>query len=125
MKLALGRTAVALGVTAAALTTTLGVGGSADAATGYLRLCLDINAGRCSDFTAVSDNFYVKDPVNTYGNHTWQDSISSLYNYSTRNVCFYTDNNFQGSSITLPPGYRIDDVSYWNMNDAISSWKSC
>ncbi|RKN40361.1 peptidase inhibitor family I36 protein [Streptomyces hoynatensis] len=128
MKPTLGRSAVSLGVTAAALTTVLAAGTPANAAPAVtaasgITICVNVNHGNCSDIPG--NDQWEKDPVKTYGDHKWQDSISSVYNHTTHHVCFYEHNNFEGRSITLPPEYAIDDLNYWNFNDIISSWKTC
>ncbi|GHB17639.1 MULTISPECIES: peptidase inhibitor family I36 protein [Streptomyces] len=56
-----------------------------------------------------------------------RDSISSIRNNGAQTICFYTDNNFEGRGVAVPPGGSLANlagtyVGGSSMNDVISSW---
>ncbi|MEU4173409.1 peptidase inhibitor family I36 protein [Streptomyces sp. NPDC026665] len=60
----------------------------------------------------------------------FRESISSLANHTSITLCFFTEPNFRGTSIGLPPGGAFDDLSKRErhgvkIDNAISSFKNC
>jgi hypothetical protein len=54
------------------------------------------------------------------------DRVSSIYNGTRYQMCFYSDINFRGRYLILPPGAAVKyQLPYMNLNDQISSHRPC
>lgn len=122
---------LALGVTAVPVATPLGdmFGPStASAACNGFTVYSDADKGgyqwsTCADDSDLRDNQATKIGWCAFLNTSWNDCISSVAANFTGNtqVCLWSDINFSGNGLKVPPGA----VGWWNMpgwlNDAISS----
>ncbi|PZG19827.1 hypothetical protein C1I98_37805 [Spongiactinospora gelatinilytica] len=52
------------------------------------------------------------------------DKTSSLWNRTSRTICFYTEHNLDGIGIAVGSGQWVDRLSRSNINDMINSWAS-
>ncbi|MGW7578036.1 peptidase inhibitor family I36 protein [Streptomyces sp. NPDC054765] len=56
------------------------------------------------------------------------DAISSIANFTSRDMCFYADPNYQGDTLVIPAGFEASNVTnlpHFSMNDRISSYRPC
>ncbi|MFH8224387.1 hypothetical protein ACH4C2_35145 [Streptomyces sp. NPDC018057] len=94
---------------------------SAQGSLSGLTACKNIYFDECHTFLDAIDDL----------GHTgsgFQDSISSIKNYTGHRVCFYMDNKFKGDYLWLDSGYEISNLlatQYSRFNDNISSIKAC
>ncbi|MFJ2478430.1 hypothetical protein ACIOWI_36840 [Streptomyces sp. NPDC087659] len=55
---------------------------------------------------------------------SYNDSISSIYNGSIVDMCFFEDPGFTGSMLTVEAGASLEELA-WEFDDTISSFRPC
>jgi hypothetical protein len=111
--------AYAAGVSLAAVAISAATALPAQAA-GQINICRDINYG--GGCLTTSSN--VADSTRQLGLF-WQDSISSLRNWSGANICFYEHPGYTGAVMWVGRGANVANTHYYGMGDRISSWRPC
>jgi Peptidase inhibitor family I36 len=93
-------------------------------ANGLITLCTDANFnGACTTLQA-GDSWL--DPVKKGPGKTFQDSISSIWNFTQVDYCVFTDNNGHGDSFRIPRGNGIADLQFLpEFQDSISTVVPC
>jgi hypothetical protein len=91
---------------------------------GVITLCTDADFnGACT--TLVEGGSWV-DPVRDGPGKTFQDSISSVWNFTGADYCLFVDNNGRGADIRIRRGNGIADLqSLPQFQDSISTVVPC
>jgi Peptidase inhibitor family I36 len=91
---------------------------------GVVTLCTDADFnGSC---TTLSPGDSWLDPVRKGPGKTFQDSISSIWNFTDFDYCVFVDNNGGGASLRVPRGNGFADLSALpQFNDSISTVVPC
>ena len=63
-------------------------------------------------------------PDPNLGENLLNDTISSVQNFTSQAVCFFTDNNFTGNEFAVQPGQSIAQLPP-QFNDQFSSERFC
>lgn len=110
---------------AGALALSLAPAASAAPQDRYLQFCMDAYlSGPCQWFGG-SGVPTIKDMTKDLeGRYNFQDTISSIQNYSGQTACMWTDNGFKGIQGVFQDNYTWNTLSYPYEN-SISSMRGC
>lgn len=108
-----------MALAAGSLIASAAVPASAAPAANSVKACQNYNLGGACTYL-----YYPEPDMGSTLDGNFQDSISSISNYTGNTWCFWTDNNYQGIEGVFQNNYTWNTLSY-PYNDSISSGKSC